>query len=201
VLRLQNAPAAVGLNAGSINQAFSAKLSARPEFGHLEIADHKWQTISPKLPGVDMPCLTKLLVAVLMLALPASLLACASSESAPAAVLQAFDAQYPGNKPKWEAQPYGYEAVFTKAGLEYEAEYSASGTWLETEYEVHESQFSPAVLQRLKQQYPGYAITKHEIELTPQGTFYEVEIEANGQERELYFDDQANPAVNQHEDI
>lgn len=138
----------------------------------------------------------------LSLTVAASLLfSCATSQQPPAAVIQAFNRQYPDHKPVWEAQPYGYEAVFTKAGLEYEAEYSATGTWLETEYEVQESQFSPAVLQRVKQQYPGYAITKHEIELTPQGKFYEVEVAANGEERELYFDDQANPAVNANEDI
>jgi len=123
-----------------------------------------------------------------------------SEVSVPNAVLQAFNAKYPGVNPQWEEQPYGYEAVFLNGGVEYEAEYSATGEWLETEYEVPESQFSAAVLQRVRQQYPGYAITKYEIELTPQGTFYEVEIEGNGQEAELYFNEQAQPTANSNED-
>lgn len=128
------------------------------------------------------------------------LVGCSSGIAAPSPVQQAFDRNYPGVKAKWQEQPYGYEAVFSKGGMEYEAEYSRTGQWLETEYEVEENQFSAIVLQRVRQQYPGYAITKREIELTPNGTFYEVEIESGGQELELYFDDRANPARNANED-
>jgi len=96
--------------------------------------------------------------------------------------------------------PYGYEAVFVQDGLEYEAEYSSTGEWLETEYEVQEFQFPQAVLRAVRQQYPNYVITKYEIELTPLGTFYEVEVEGNGQEIELYFDEQGRPTANSNED-
>jgi uncharacterized membrane protein YkoI len=125
---------------------------------------------------------------------------CGKTESVPDTVSQAFASQHPGAQPKWVVQPYGYEAVFTQNGQEYEAEYTASGEWLETEYEVPASQFSPQVLQRIQQQYPGSIVTKHEIELTPTGTFYEVEIQQDGQEQELYFDGQANPVANANED-
>ena len=57
------------------------------------------------------------------------------------------------------------------------------------------------VLEQVRQKYPDYAITKREIELTPQGTFYEVEVERGDKEIELYFDERAKPATNSHEDI
>lgn len=118
----------------------------------------------------------------------------------PDAVQRAFNLKYPGVTAEWEEQPYGYEAVFIKNGIEYEAEYSRSGQWLETEYEVEANQFSAIVLKRVRQQYPGYAVTKREIELTPNGTFYEVEIERGSEEIELYFDDRANLVRNANED-
>ncbi len=85
-------------------------------------------------------------------------------------------------------------------GLETEAEYNASGQWLETEVEVEEAAFSKAVLDRIRQLYPQYTITKREIETTPNGTFYEVEITLGDQELELYFDANGNPATNSNED-
>lgn len=123
-----------------------------------------------------------------------------SEASVPDVVLQAFNATYPDISAEWEQMPYGYEAVFVQEGQAYEVEYSSTGEWLETEYEVQELQFPQAVLQAVRQQYPNYAITKYEIELTPLGTFYEVEVEGNGQEIELYFDEQGQPAPNTNED-
>lgn len=123
-----------------------------------------------------------------------------SEDQVPLAVRNTFNAKYPNHQAKWEKQHYGYEAVFMKDGLEYEAEFSHNGQWLETEYEVQEHQFSTQVLDRIRREYPNFEITKREIEQTPQGTFYEVEIEQNGNEYELYFDAQANPVRNANED-
>ena len=127
--------------------------------------------------------------------------ACGSSGAdVPGEVARAFEAEYPDASPEWRVQPYGYEAVYTEDGQEYEVEYSGSGEWLETEFEVSRGQFSPLVLDRVRRENPGYAITKREIELTPRGTFYEVEVEGEGQQIEYYFDDQARPAENTNED-
>lgn len=122
------------------------------------------------------------------------------STQVPASVQSAFAAKYPGVTPTWASQPYGYEAIFKKNGIEYEAEFSKDGRWLETEYEVPENQFSTLVLNRVKKEYPGYKITKREIELTPQGTFYEIEVERGGKQIERYYDERANPARNLNED-
>ncbi len=142
---------------------------------------------------------SRILLATLCLGL-ASCGGSGSDASVPDAVVQTFNTTYPNISPQWEPMPYGYEAVFVQDGLEYEVEYSSTGEWLETEYEVQEFQFPQAVLQTVRQQYPNYVITKYEIELTPLGTFYEVEVEGNGQEIELYFDEQGQPAANYNED-
>jgi len=122
------------------------------------------------------------------------------STQVPPSVQSVFAAKYPGVTPRWESQPYGYEAIFQKNGIEYEAEFSKDGRWLETEYEVPENQFSTLVLNRVKKEYPGYKITKREIELTPRGTFYEVEVEGGGKQIERYYDQRGNPARNSNED-
>lgn len=125
-----------------------------------------------------------------------------SGEQVPQIVQNIFAQKYPGRTPQWESQPYGYEAVFSENGIEYEVELSADGRWLETEYEVSsDEQFPAAVLNQVRSRYPGYQITKREIEITPRGVFYEVEVENGNEEIELYFDGQGNLAENYHEDV
>ncbi len=124
-----------------------------------------------------------------------------SDDQVPQIVQNIFVQKYPGRTPQWESQPYGYEAVFSDNGIEYEVELSADGQWLETEYEVsRDEQFPAIVLNQVRSRYPGYQITKREIEITPRGVFYEVEVENGNEEIELYFDGQGNLAENYHED-
>lgn len=123
-----------------------------------------------------------------------------NQEQVPLVVRNTFNAKYANRQAQWEKQPYGYEAVFVENGLEHEAEFSENGQWLETEVEVPEQQFSQRVLERVRREHPNYVITKREIEQTPNGTFYEVEIEQGDQEYELYFDAQVNPVRNANED-
>ncbi|MBW4599142.1 MAG: PepSY-like domain-containing protein [Calothrix sp. FI2-JRJ7] len=79
--------------------------------------------------------------------------------------------------------------------------YSSNGQWLETEYELaSDNGFSSVVLDKVRAQYPSGTIKKREIEITPQGIFYEVEVADNGNEVELYFDGRGNEAPNSHED-
>jgi Putative beta-lactamase-inhibitor-like, PepSY-like len=125
---------------------------------------------------------------------------CIDNAQVPQVVQNAFGSKFAGMKACWQSKPYGFESIFTDKGIEYEAEFSSSGQWLETEYEVGEGQFSATVQEKVKQEHPGFEITKREIEITPEGTFYEVEIEGNGTEAELYFDDQGNPSLNTNED-
>nr|WP_199326014.1 PepSY-like domain-containing protein [Nostoc parmelioides] len=118
----------------------------------------------------------------------------------PQSVKQAFQAKYPNIPHTWQRHNYGYEAVFTQNNIQYEAEFSDTGEWLETEYYVTEKDFPPIVLKRINQERPGYIITKYEIEITPNGMFYEVDITDGELEEELYLDNQGNLQTDLYED-
>lgn len=118
----------------------------------------------------------------------------------PQAVKAAFQAKYSDISHTWQKHDYGYEAVFTQNNIKYEAEFSETGEWLETEHYVTEKDFPPIVLNLIKQERPGYIITKYEIEITPKGIFYEVDITDGELEEELYFDSRGNPHTDLYED-
>lgn len=119
----------------------------------------------------------------------------------PTVVEKAFNTKYSPDIPRtWQKHYYGYEAVFIQNNIKYEAEYSDNGEWLETEYYVSEKEFPKAVLQKIKKERPNFVITKYEIEITPQGIFYEVDITDGEIEEELYFDEKGNAAADLYED-
>lgn len=63
----------------------------------------------------------------------------------PAAVLQAFQKQYPGIKAKWEKEKGNYEAGFHQGKKEMSAVYEANGALLETEVEIAASELPSGV--------------------------------------------------------
>jgi hypothetical protein len=118
----------------------------------------------------------------------------------PEAVKAAFQAKYPDIPHTWQKHDYGYEAVFTEDNIQYEAEFSDTGEWLETEYYVTEKEFPSIILNRIKEERPGFIVTKYEIEITPKGIFYEVDITDGELEEELYLDGNGNLHVDLYED-
>lgn len=118
----------------------------------------------------------------------------------PASVEAAFKAKYPDISPTWQRHHYGYEAVFIQKNIITEVEFSDTGEWLETEYLVTAKEFPAVVLKRIKQEYPNFIITKYEIEVTPHGEFYEVDITDGETETELYFDVKGNAQQDLYED-
>lgn len=118
----------------------------------------------------------------------------------PEIVDAAFKEKYSNIPRIWQKHQYGYEAIFTQNKIKYEAEFSDKGEWLETEYYVSEKEFPDAVLKSIRQAYPNFKITKYEIEITPQGKFYEVDITDGEIEDELYLDVNGNITVNSYED-
>jgi hypothetical protein len=135
------------------------------------------------------------------IAVAALVVACVTGCSAtPGAVQEAFDQRYPGfHVETWERQPYGWEAAFGGDDGAYEAEFDFSGRWLETEVEVVDAAgFPAAVRQAVQGATTGGHVDKWEIEVTPEGEFYEVEI--LGSDGEYYFDAAGRPVENQFED-
>lgn len=118
----------------------------------------------------------------------------------PEAVKAAFKAKYADIPHTWQKHDYGYEAVFKQNNILYEAEFSATGEWLETEYYVTEKDFPAVVLKQIKEKRPGFIVTKYEIEITPKGIFYEVDITDGELEEELYLDSNGNLQVDLYED-
>ena len=120
--------------------------------------------------------------------------------AAPGPVQQAFDQRYPGfDVVMWEQQPYGWEAAFGGDDGAFEAEFDSSGRWLETEVEVVDAAgFPAAVRQAVQGVTRGGPVDKWEIEVTPTGEFYEIEI--LGSDGEYYFDATGQQVDNQYED-
>ncbi len=116
------------------------------------------------------------------------------------AVQEAFQQRYPGSEvTAWEQQPYGWEASFGGDDGVYEAEFDPSGRWLESEVEVIDAAGFPAAVRQAVTAATGrQPIEKWEIEITPDGEFYEVE--PAGSDAEYYVDATGRPAVNQYED-
>ncbi|MBE9205982.1 PepSY-like domain-containing protein [Nostoc sp. LEGE 06077] len=132
--------------------------------------------------------------------------ACNSSQTqnnqikAPEIVDKAFTEKYSHIPRVWEKTNYGYEATYMQNNIKYEAEFSDTGEWLETEYYVAGEEFPDIVLKRIHQEYPNFKITKYEIEITPEGNFYEVDITDGEIEYELYFDVNGNRQLDLYED-
>ena len=120
--------------------------------------------------------------------------------AAPGPVQQAFDQRYPGfEEVAWERQPYGWEAAFGGDDGAYEAEFDDSGRWLETEVEVVDAAGFPAAVRQAVQGFAGPGqVDKWEIEVTPNGEFYEIELLTS--DGEYYFDAAGRQVTNDYED-
>ncbi len=105
------------------------------------------------------------------------------------------------NQAEWKKQSFGYEAIFQQNGRTYEVEFDPQGNWVETELENVPSVEVPSVIiDAAKKLYPTGRITEFEIELTPKGTFYELEMTTEKGETEVYFDSNGQRAKNLNED-
>ncbi len=112
---------------------------------------------------------------------------------------QVVNFQFPNRKSRWLPESYGYSARLRHQGKRYKLKFSAKGQWLETECQVPLSQFSEAVLDRVRYAYPNYKITRHQLEVTPLGRFYEVQIAQGNDRISLYYDESGNESWNFNE--
>ena len=111
----------------------------------------------------------------------------------PKIVLQAFNERFPDAKRvDWEQEnDQEWEAEFKWNHTKYSANFNLEGKWLETEHEIEPTDIPTNILNSLaahlkKQDYLKYDIEEAELVETPEGTAYELEIEANNMEYEVY---------------
>lgn len=122
----------------------------------------------------------------------------------PPKMLEKIKTDYPDqdlNTIQWAERKYGWEALFESEGQDFEVEFNKSGEWLETELEnVPQTLIPQFVIKAVKQRFPSSQFKEFEIEYTQEGTFYEIEIVDDGQERELYYNDKGERKSNKYED-
>ena len=101
------------------------------------------------------------------------------STEVPAAVKDSFAKRFPAAKDvAWSKEgETDFEAEFRSNGKEQSVNFDTSGKWLETETEIKKSEIPAAVQATLAKEFAGYKIEEAEITETPDGTFYEIEIE------------------------
>jgi hypothetical protein len=128
------------------------------------------------------------ILAFFVLSVPA--LAQESSDMPPAAVVAAFEQKFPiAKKPKWEPEDdVNWEVEFKQDGRKYSADYTANGDWLETEYAIKSKDLPERVRKILDSNLTDYKIKEVEVADTPDGTFYEIEVSADGETFEVEID-------------
>jgi len=107
----------------------------------------------------------------------------------PEAVKSAFAQRFPkAEGTKWELEDKtDYEAGFKQAGVKYSAKFSATGAWMETEHKIKKEALPELVQKALAANYAGYKVEGAEQAETPEGMFYEVDLEKGEQEMEVLF--------------
>lgn len=111
----------------------------------------------------------------------------------PAQVSKAFEKKFPNLELRltdWEtnAARDEYEVEFPYEGKKMEATFAKDGAWKETETRISNEQAPAGMLQYIKTNYPKYKVEKIEALETPQGNFFEVEIEKGEDGLEVTFD-------------
>ena len=141
-------------------------------------------------------------IGLVLLIIPVMMLSC-KKDSTPEAVKAKFNEMYAGVEAvEWEVEGDSiYCAEFEFDGFEWEAEFKADGTWLETERDLEDGEMPEKALGYLAMFYPEKE-AEYMLEKTPDGDFYEAEMEIDSVEVEVYFDmegkmvcDKDNPVV------
>lgn len=99
----------------------------------------------------------------------------------PAAVQAAFNQRYPNASVKeWEKENGLIKADFWNGAQESEAWFLPDGTWVRTETDIPAATLPQAVLDYVAANYAGFRVDDAEYVETPEGDFYELELEKNG---------------------
>lgn len=117
--------------------------------------------------------------------------ACGQKTDVPAKVKKAFEQkvsnakdvewEYDSEDKLWEVEYEIGEDKFTSA-------FDENGKWVETEKEIKFAELPEAVKATLKADFADYEVEEVELVETPDGKFYEVEVELEKEDKELEFE-------------
>ena len=119
------------------------------------------------------------------------LVSCSAQEEpiVPQSVKTAFTAKFPAaTDVDWEDDKDVFEAEFDFEGKKMSANFSKSGSWLETEHEVEKDELPSHISTSVADLYPGFEIEEVEMIETPDMKGYEIDIEKDGESKQLVFD-------------
>lgn len=89
--------------------------------------------------------------------------------------------EYDGEEKLWEVEYEIGKSEFTSA-------FDENGKWVETEKEIKFSELPEAIKETLKSDFSDYEVEEIEFVETPEGKFYEVEVELEKDDKEVEFD-------------
>lgn len=113
-----------------------------------------------------------------------------TSQEAPQAVQDNFNAMYPGeDDPNWHVDAHGYhEAHFKQNGIKYRADYYKDGRWYETETSIKVKELPKAIRKEIKKQFSHLEISEVEkVQHHSKGLFYDVEFKRKGKNKDIEF--------------
>jgi hypothetical protein len=140
-----------------------------------------------------------ILMAVVLIA---SMQACTQTEDVPGKVKTAFAEQFSNTtKISWDKEnETEWEAEFKMNGKEYSANFDNNGNWKETEYEIEESEIPTVVKNTLNSEFVDYEVDDIEVSETPEGVFYEFELEKGRDEIDVIINKNGNIINSDKED-
>lgn len=119
-------------------------------------------------------------------ALAMSALASCAQVDIPKKASEHFDSHFTNTSHvKWEQEGNEFEVEFHMNGQEHSAKYSSQGEWMETEKELKVKELPEFIAEAIKAKYKDAEIEEAEWVITPDGEFYELEVESNDQTFEV----------------
>lgn len=112
----------------------------------------------------------------------------------PQVVKVSFAKNFPKVKSvKWSKESESQiEAEFKNGSLKQSANFDTSGNWLETETEIKKSDLPLAIQGTIKNEFDGFKVEEAEKVETPEGVFYEVELEKGEVAYDVQFSKEGN---------
>ena len=117
--------------------------------------------------------------------------ACGQNKDVPTKVKKAFEQKAPNAKDvEWEydSEESLWEVEYEIGKDEFTSAFDDSGNWVETEKEIKFSELPEPVKTTLKSDFSDYEVEEVEFIETPDGKFYEVEVELEKDDKEVEFE-------------